>query len=137
MNHELEDARTVLAESVGIAETMGAAAPLFSALNSLAVVQEQLDDLEEAGKNYGLVSIMAPMLKRSIAGNNAQLGVARVLFKRGELQAAKREALQALFSVEDRNWPNYQQAFDQLHQVTSAIVQAQEEAGGPRQTGTS
>lgn len=127
--HELEEARAVLTESVEIAQE---AAPRFTAMNALAAVEERLGNLEAASKHYAEVSVMAPLLKRAVAANNAQLGVARVLFKRGSLQAAKEEALQALCAVEDRGWPNYRQALDLVRQVTAAIVRAREEPHADR-----
>jgi tetratricopeptide (TPR) repeat protein len=131
---ELEEARTVLTESVAIAESMGAVAPLFRTMIALATVEEELGDLQAAGKHYALVGILAPQFKRAIAANNAELGAARVLFKQGELQAAKKHALEALFTIEDRRWPNYRQALGLLRNVTAAIVRAREEVDGDRRT---
>lgn len=92
-------------------------------MNSLAFVEEQLDDLDSAFEHYKRVSGLSEIFHdKKIQWNNAQLGISRILLKRNKLTEAKEILKNSLFDCENKKLPNYNMAIELLYTVTCKIL---------------
>jgi tetratricopeptide (TPR) repeat protein len=115
-------AQNLLAESAQLAERAELAAHRATVLNALGMAEEQMGNLDAASTHFAQAYIFARLRRRSVAMDNAGLGRARIAYKKGHLEDAKRFALGVLFECEREESPSYSGAITLLREVTGELL---------------